>query len=85
MEASDVQDGIVEDNIDLLGTADAMIWAEEFVKTCRKYEIDPVNGDDPEGFMVGWFANAMAAQENFDRRKSDTSLRDLVIGGSRAV
>lgn len=68
---------------DLLSTNDAMVWAEQFVKTCREHNIDPVNGDDPEGFMVAWFANAMAAQEIEDRLKwkdpLDTSLRDLVI------
>lgn len=54
--------------LDLLSTNDAMVWAQEFVKTCREHDIDPVRDDDPKGFMVGWFANAMAAQENADRR-----------------
>ncbi len=45
----------------LYATDDAMVWAEEFVRICRENEIDPLD----EGFMVGWFANAMATAERF--------------------
>lgn len=48
-------------NIKLLGTNDAMVWAEEFVKTMQRNKWEP--NDIDEGLMVGWFANAMVAQE----------------------
>jgi hypothetical protein len=48
--------------IDLHSTTDAMAWAKEFVKTLREY---PETADPhDEGFMVGWFANAMMAQHD---------------------
>lgn len=45
----------------LLNTTDAMVWAEEFMKNFgnRLNEIDT-------GLMIGWFANAFAAQESKD-------------------
>ncbi len=46
---------------ELLQTNDAMVWAKEFVKT--KKEMDWTLDDIDESLMVGWFANAMAAQE----------------------
>lgn len=42
----------------LLETTDAMVWAEEFMKNFGD-KLDQID----EGLMVGWFANAMAAQE----------------------
>ena len=50
----------------LMGTTDAMVWAEEF---CRIFNGEVVGGDGTgeavvdEGLMVGWFANAMALAE----------------------
>ena len=44
---------------DLYGTTDAMAWAEVF---CRMVTEKPEIATDP-GTMVGWFANAMGAQE----------------------
>lgn len=56
---------MAEDNLHwLLNTVDAMVWAEEFDKLFQvvsREDSDPV--DDGPGLMVGWFANAMAAQE----------------------
>jgi hypothetical protein len=57
----------------LLGTDDAMVWAEEF---CRIFdgktvssEETPLTTVDP-GLMVGWFANAMqTAVAAEDRRR----------------
>jgi len=50
---------------ELLGTNDAMIWATEFCNTKKK--IGWTLEDIDEGLMVGWFANAMFAQEMKDR------------------
>lgn len=43
---------------ELLSTTDAKVWAQEFMRLFgdRREDID-------EGLMIGWFANAMAAQE----------------------
>lgn len=51
----------------LMATRDAMVWAEEF---CRIFKGKVVGGEDgvvDEGLMVGWFANAFAVQEAFDK------------------
>jgi len=52
--------------VNLLETTDAMVWAKEFVRTKNrmKWTLDDID----EGLMVGWFANAMAAQEFKDTR-----------------
>ena len=55
--------------VKLLTTNDAVVWAEEFVRT--KKEQNWTLDDIDEGLMVGWFANAMCAQMDFDQRKSD--------------
>ena len=51
----------------LAGTNDAMEWAEAWCATARKIlnDIDPGKTSVliDAGWMVGWFANAMAAQE----------------------
>ena len=49
---------------ELLETNDAMIWAKEFVK-CKKKNVWTLKDID-EALMVGWFANAMVAQEFVD-------------------
>lgn len=46
----------------LLGTDDAMVWAEEFCRIFDNWIIESGNEADgfvSEGMMVGWFANAM--------------------------
>lgn len=63
--------------LDLLDTTDAMAWARAFVETIDRDRHDEVPRADPHdpGFMVGWFANAMLAQERWDAadwRKADT-------------
>jgi len=60
-----------EKQIDLLATNDAMVWAVEFCKTKKK--INWSLEDIDEGLMVGWFANAMAAQEFADKRVNPAS------------
>jgi hypothetical protein len=47
-------------------TTDAMRWADEFVSRFKGHTV--AAGDIDEGLMVGWFANAFAAQESADRR-----------------
>ena len=49
---------------DLLQTNDAYVWAQEFIR--RKKDNDWSLDDIDEGLMIGWFANAMAAQEMKD-------------------
>ncbi len=44
----------------LLGTTDAAVWASEFMRI--KHEIETANDGrltDDEGWMIGWFANAI--------------------------
>jgi len=56
----------------LHATADAMVWAEEFVKTFYGQTIgsqcDYATAVD-EGTMVGWFANAMQTAIDYYRAK----------------
>jgi len=49
---------------ELLETNDAMLWATEFCNTKKKmgWTLEDID----EGLMVGWFANAMFAQEKKD-------------------
>lgn len=47
--------------IELLSTADPMVWAKAFVRTLENFP-DTADPHD-EGFMVAWFANAMQAKE----------------------
>lgn len=46
---------------DLLRTNDAALWAEEFIRV--KHEQNWTLDDIDFALMVGWIANAMAAQE----------------------
>lgn len=60
---TDVEDTYIPTESDLqtaklLDTNDAMVWAEEFMKSFGD-KLDQIDQD----LMVGWFANAMAAQE----------------------
>ena len=48
---------------------DAMKWAEKFKEICEEnYIAEPQND---EGYMVGWFANAMCLQEQATVEKID--------------
>ncbi len=55
-------------SVDLLQTNDAAVWAAEFERCKRKngWTIDDID----EGLMIGWFANAMAAQEFSERTRN---------------
>jgi hypothetical protein len=62
---------------ELLSTTDAMVWAKEWVRTAR--EIQARGGDVfDEGWMVGWFANAMetAAREARHNLRDDLTEDD---------
>lgn len=48
--------------------ADAMMWAKSFVATIKSPHFEVPNLWD-EGFMVGWFANAIEAARMVDRSK----------------
>ena len=43
----------------LLATTDAAVWAEQFCLIAKDLGLEGID----EGWMIGWFANAMAAQE----------------------
>jgi hypothetical protein len=43
----------------LLGTDDAMVWAEEFVRIFEGQIVSDENEAVNVGLMVAWFANAM--------------------------
>lgn len=61
-------------DLTLLGTEDAMVWAEEFVRIFTGKVVGPDWDGVDEGLMVGWFANAMAIGEQFGiKRLMDNS------------
>lgn len=47
---------------------DAMQWSIAFCQTAKKLGIDL--GDDAEGWMVGWFANAIEHSHHVRGRRS---------------
>lgn len=51
----------------LLSTADARVWAEEF----RKTAIDLGYSDMDEGWLIGWFANAMMVMHDLHGRPNE--------------
>lgn len=61
--------------VDLHATTDARAWAEGFTETWRR-----VQGDEPpdEGWMLGWFANAIEAGRSAGVRDGEgRALREL--------
>ena len=44
-------------------TTDAAVWAEEFMNIANKLEIKGID----EGWMIGWFANAIETGRQFGR------------------
>ena len=67
----------------LHGTDDAMVWAKEWVATAAVM-LARTNGNTltllDEGWMVGWFANAMGVAESFSRKRlfTEDELHTLV-------
>lgn len=56
----------------LYATTDAMVWAQEWCKIAREIQ---ARGDEiiDEGWMVGWFANAMCVAEDHLKRRLEAS------------
>lgn len=48
----------------LHGTTDAMVWATEWCRIAREIEASEDGELIDEGWMVGWFANAMCVAED---------------------
>lgn len=69
--------------VKLHGTTDAMVWAQEFVKTLREHP-DTADPRD-EGFMVGWFANAMQTASRESVTLSAEDLCGLVFEAAGAA
>ena len=44
-------------DVNLTQTADAQVWAKEWLKTIKEHPTIPTD----EGAMIGWFANAIMA------------------------
>lgn len=63
--------------------ADAMKWAEAFVKITSKPVFDPSNFSDVD-FMVGWFANAIEATRMADRDDRPDKEKELFKQGYSA-
>lgn len=53
--------------LDLHATTDAAVWASEFNKVAQQLGYSPMD----EGWLIGWFANAMFAQEMAIRRAKE--------------
>jgi hypothetical protein len=48
-------------------TTDAAVWASEFNSVAQRLGYSPMD----EGWLIGWFANAMFAQEMAIRRAKE--------------
>jgi hypothetical protein len=59
------------DKLDLHATIDASVWASEFNRIAQKLGYSPMD----EGWLIGWFANAMLAQEMVIRRAQKPQLQ----------
>ncbi len=55
------------DKLDLQATTDAAVWASEFNQTAQRLGYSPMD----EGWLIGWFANAMLAKEMAIRRAKE--------------
>lgn len=67
------EDGKIDDGV-LRSTNDAKVWAEAFLAVIKKNHpsfaaSSQFNEILDEGWLIGWFANAMAAQEFKDQKK----------------
>ena len=57
--------------LDLHATTDASVWASEFNKAAQRLGYSPMD----EGWLIGWFANAMLTQEMVIRRAQKPQLQ----------
>lgn len=66
----------------LLESNDAMLWAETFIAVQKRHNVDI--GDIDVECMLGWFANAMFAQElandRLEREKYEKLIQKVVSG-----
>jgi len=53
----------------LYATSDAAVWADEFCRVARGIGVDP-NDPEFEGWMTGWFANAMQTAVDLDHQNN---------------
>jgi hypothetical protein len=74
----------IEKDVDLLAFGpelgstcgdNAMNWARVFCAIAKERDINL--GDDPEGWMVGWFANAIECAQDARNRYGCVDLPDL--------
>lgn len=49
---------------------DAQKWAAEFMRIAQAGDLIDTRGDDTEGWMIGWFANAIEAGRSAGRRET---------------
>lgn len=70
--------------VDFTESDDAMVWAKAFVEIVQANPGLLIRGADAEGFMVGWFANAMARGEATRTKKIQAKI-DAVNREIRAV
>jgi len=59
---------------------DALVWAEEFMKTLREHNLEP-----SEDLMLGWFANAImtgydSARQKYEMVNAHETLMRHVLG-----
>lgn len=54
---------------------DAMQWSRAFCQIAKSRGIDL--GDDPEGWMVGWFANAIEHSHDVRGRRSKPQVQPV--------
>jgi hypothetical protein len=69
----------------LYSTTDAQVWAQEWCRIAREIEADPERGPViDEGWMIGWFANAMCvAEDRVAKQLRDAMLAALHAGVAR--
>jgi hypothetical protein len=53
----------------LYATTDAQVWAQEWCRIAREIQVSGGEVID-EGWMIGWFANAMGTAQNHLRRQT---------------
>lgn len=59
----------------LYATDDAKVWAEEWCKTATSIEAEGAGGSViDEGWMIGWFANAMETAKSLAMRRMEIAV-----------
>ena len=64
------------EKLDLQATTDAAVWAIEFNSVAQRLGYSPMD----EGWLIGWFANAMFAKEMAIRRAQKPELHHPLPG-----